>query len=349
MPSFLFDHMELRNLGRRSLVASGSSEDEARVVADHLVDASLAGHDSHGIGMLPTYLAERRAGRVKANQHATVVRHDGPFLIFDGGMGFGQVVVGEAVAHAIDEARAGGIALIAVREAYHIGRVGAYAEQAANAGLVSLFFVNVVGGPPMVVPFGGRDGRMQTNPIAIGVPPAASGTAIILDFATSRVPIGKVRVALHEGRQLPPGHLIDADGAETGDPATLFRAPYGFVLPFGEHKGSGLALICEILGGALGGNRANKQLAPTERMTNGVFAILIDPSRLADMPAFHGEVDAIVKHVKASPPARPGVGVVVAGEPERRARATRLAGGIPVDEKSWQQIRAAAADVGVAV
>jgi len=221
LPSFLFDHIELRNLGRRSLAAAGSSEDEARIVADHLVDASLAGHDSHGIGMLPTYLAERHAGRVKANQHAAVVRHDGPFMIFDGGMGFGQVVVGEAVAQGIEEARAGGVALIAVREAYHIGRVGAYAEQAASAGLVSLFFVNVVGGPPLVVPFGGRDGRMQTNPIAIGVPPAADGAAIILDFATSRVPIGKVRVVI--SRAQPP--LVALIGPPSSEAVNFIGSP----------------------------------------------------------------------------------------------------------------------------
>ena len=114
---------------------------------------------------------------------------------------------------------------------------------------------------------------MQTNPVSIGIPAADGGAAIVLDFATSRVPVGKVQGgAPKRGRQLPPGHLLDAGGVATTDPAVLFRSPFGFVLPFGEHKGSGLALICEILGGALAGNRANKQVAATERMTNGVFA-----------------------------------------------------------------------------
>jgi uncharacterized oxidoreductase len=347
VPSFLLDHAELRQLGRRALEAAGSASGEAAIVADHLVDANLAGHDSHGIGLLPMYLNDRRTDMVRANRHVRIEGDGGPITRFDGGMGFGQVIVGEAIAHGVATAGTHGLAILGIRETYHIGRVGAYAEQAAAAGLVSIFFVNVVGGTPVVAPFGGGDSRLQTNPIAIGVPAAEGSTPIILDFATSRIPVGKALVAAHEGRPVEPGTLLDSVGAPSVDPAVLFRRPAGAILPFGEHKGYGLALICEALAGALTGSRVNRQREPTDRMTNGVLAILIDPAQLTELPLFHDEIAAMVRHVKASPPASPGRPVLVAGEPERKARATRLATGIPIDETSWRQIRAAVAAAGV--
>jgi uncharacterized oxidoreductase len=349
VPAFLLDHDELRGIARKAFVATGSSEEEAAIVADHLVDANLAGHDSHGVGLLPSYLKDRQSGMVQANRHVRLEHEDGVIARFDGEMGYGQVVVGEAIRHGIAGARRAGVSLVAIRDAYHIGRVGAYAEQAGVAGLVSILFVNVVGGRPMVAPFGGSDGRLQTNPIAIGIPGASGASSIILDFATSRIPIGKARVAAHEKRAVTPGTLIDSRGAPTTDPAALFRNPPGAVLPFGEHKGYGLALVCELLAGVLTGGRANRQLAPTGRMTNGVLGILIDPARLRDLPVFYEEIAAVVQHVKQSPPAVAGKPVLVAGEPEDRSRAARLASGIPIDEVSWRQIRAAVTAVGVAM
>jgi uncharacterized oxidoreductase len=343
VPAYLIDHEELRELGRRALTATDSEHGEAAIVADHLVDANLAGHDSHGIGLLPMYVTDRLAGMVQPNRHAVREAGGGMPGMFTGEMGYGQVVVGEAIGWGIETARAEGTAIVTVREAYHVGRVGAYAEQAAAAGLVSVIFVNVVGGSPVVAPFGGRDGRLQTNPIAIGVPGRDGAAAIVLDFATSRVPVGKVRVAAAEGRTLAPGTLIDAGGNPTDDPGAFFADPRGFLLPFGAHKGYGLALVCEVLGGVMTGSRSNVQTGSTERMTNGVFAMLLDPARFGGTAHFHDEVAAIVAHVKASPPAAKGVPVMVPGDPERKARAARLATGVPIDEQSWKQINEAVA------
>jgi uncharacterized oxidoreductase len=342
VPSFLIDHKELRDLARGAFAGTGSEAGEAAIVADHLVDANLAGHDSHGIGLLPMYVRDRKAGMVKANNHAVRENDDGAIGAFTGGMGYGQVVVGEALAWGIDRASADGMAIVTVRESYHVGRVGAYAEQAAAGGLVSIIFVNVVGGSPMVAPFGGIDGRLQTNPIAVGVPGTDDRPAMILDFATSRVPVGKLRVASAEGRKAPPGSLIDASGVPTDEPGVLFANPRGYLLPFGEHKGSGLALACEILAGAMTRSRSNAQTGPTDRMTNGFFAILLDPRRFGTS-GFHDEVAAIIAHVRASPPANKGTAVMVPGDPERKARAARLAMGIPVDEQSWRAVKEAAA------
>jgi uncharacterized oxidoreductase len=346
VPSFLIKHEQLRDLARRALVATGSDAGEATIVSDHLVEANLAGHDSHGIGLLPMYLGDRRSGMVESNRHARLELEGGAMGGFTGDMGYGQVVVGEAIAWGIEKARAEGSAIVTVREVYHIGRVGAYSEQAAGAGLVSVIFVNVVGGSPVVAPFAGTDSRLQTNPISIGVPDENGVPAMVLDFATSRMPVGKIRVAAAQGRPVPPGTLIDAAGAPTQDPRAFFRNPRASLLPFGEHKGYGLSLMCEVLGGAMSRSRSNKQTGSTGRMTNGVFAILLDPTRFGTA-TFHEEVAALLAHVKSSPPASPGVPVMVPGDPERKARAVRTAAGVPIDEESWRQITAAAAAVGV--
>lgn len=342
MPSFLIDHKELRELAAGTFAATGSTAAEAAIISNHLVDANLAGHDSHGIGLLPMYVRDRKANMVKANRHAVRENADGAIGAFTGAMGYGQVVVGEAMAWGIARAAADGMAFVTVRESYHVGRVGAYAEQAATGGILSIIFVNVVGGPPLMAPFGGVDGRLQTNPIAIGVPGSGGRPEMVLDFATSRVPVGKLRVASAEGRKAPAASLIDAKGAPSDDPAVLFADPRGYLVPFGEHKGSGLAIACEILAGVMSRSRSNTQTAATDRMTNGFFAILLDPSRFAAAD-FHAEVAAILDHVRASPAAVKGVPVMVPGDPERKARAVRLEMGVPVDENTWRLVKEAAA------
>lgn len=343
-------HEALRGFVHRMLTAAGSVAEEARIVSDHLVDANLAGHDSHGVGLLPMYLRDRQTNKVRANAHAQLLREDGTIGIFEGDMGFGHVLAREATEWGIAKARASGTAIVALRHAYHIARVGTYAELVCAAHLISIVFVNVVFGAPRVAVFGGRDGRLHTNPICIAVPGGDNHPPFILDFATSNIAIGKVRVAYNEKRQLPPGTLIDAAGAPSTDPAVLYEAPLGAILPFGEHKGSGLAVMCELLAGALIGGASNQADMPQDRgLTNNMLAILIDPRRFMPDTVFHREIAAILKHVTDSPAADPAHPVVTAGEPERQSRARRLAQGIPIDGVTWAGIVAAAQSVGVAI
>lgn len=338
------DHAELRRLGHEAFVAMGSGPEEAAIVADHLVEANLKGHDSHGMGLLPMYVDDRLAGHLHANRHPALVREEGVIGVFDAGMGYGHVAAREATDWGIARAQAAGAAIVGLRHAYHLARVGAYGERAAAAGLVGIFFVNVIAGPPKVAPFGGSDGRVLTNPICIAVPGAEGGLPYMLDFATSEIALGKVRVAYNEGRPLREGVLIDATGAPTTDPAVMFEPPIGAVRTFGEHKGSGLAVACELLAAALTGGPANTSPIPERRgVTNNLLAVLIDPARLTDAPLFRSEVAAVLDHVKASRPADPERPVLVAGEPEAATRALRLRDGVPVDEKSWREIGAAAA------
>lgn len=345
-----FRHERLRDIGRRILAAAGAAEEDAGVVADHLVEANLAGHDSHGIGMLPQYVRAIRGGVVQPRAHARIEDRGGAVLSVDGQRGFGQVVAREATAAGVARAGAMGIALVGLRNASHVGRVGAYGEQAAAAGFGSVHFVNVVGHPALVAPFRGSDARFSTNPVCVTLPAGSGRPPVVLDFATSVSALGKVRVALNRGERVPDGVLIDAAGRATTDPAVMFQEPRGALLPFGLHKGYGLALACELLAGAVtGGGTLSTVPFEQDRIGNNMLSFLFDPRRLPGADALEEEVAAAVAHVKASPPADPALPVLVAGEPEILARAQRTAHGILVERATWDQLREAAAAVGVAV
>jgi hydroxycarboxylate dehydrogenase B len=342
-------HEALRASGARVLAAAGAQEQDARHVADHLVDANLAGHDSHGIGILPHYVHAIRAGNLDPRAKAVLEDRGGAVLAVDGRKAFGQVVARDATAAGMARARATGVALVALRGAFHVGRVGAYAEQAAAEGFVSIHFVNVVGHRPLVAPFRGTDARFATNPFCAALPAAGGKPPVVLDFATSLVALGKVRVALKKGERLPEGVLLDGAGRPTTDPAVMYEEPRGAILPFGLHKGYGLAFLCELLAGALTGG-GTVSTVPEERygITNNMLSFFVDPAKLPGAAGLEAEIARAIDYVKASPPSDPALPVLVAGEPERASRAKRIAEGIPVDPTTWEELRAAAASVGVA-
>jgi len=343
-------HRKLRDLTIRMLRAAGSSEAEAKCVAEHLVDANLAGHDSHGVGMLPAYFNNLKAGTLKPNQKPEIVSESASFAVWDGRGGFGQVIARDAMEWAIAAAKRHGVAVHALRNTHHIGRVGAYGELAAAAGLTSIHFVNGNSGRPLVTPFRGREGRFSTNPVCIAIPGTAATKPIILDMATSRIALGKVRVAHNAGKRVVEGALIDGEGRPTTDPGVIYggNTPTGAVMPFGEHKGYGLALICEILGGAVAGGGTIQPENPRDRgIVNGMLSFVLDPKRLSAGDFIATEIDAFIAYVKSAPEADPSLPVLVPGEPERLARAERIAEGIEVDATTWRDIAAAAAGVGI--
>ncbi len=323
---------------------AGSSAAEAVLVADQLVGANLSGHDSHGVGMVPRYIEVLRAGELKLNAHPTAVLEAGAICVLDAGLGLGQTAGHDAMLIAIAAAKTHGLSLTGLRNSHHLGRIGHWAEQCAREDVISLHFVNVVSNP-VVAPFGGRDARLVTNPIAIGVP-RANGKPLVLDFATSKLAVGKVRVALNTGKTLPSDVLLDAAGAPTRDPAALFTAPNGALLPFGDHKGSGLALMCEILGAALIGGPVMHQSTTSRCIINNMLTIAIDPAFFAQHGAFDTSITQLIDWVRASPPVDPATGVLVAGEPEAAARRERAAG-ITIDAQTWRQLEDAAVQVGM--
>ena len=339
----------LTDITRSICLKAGSEAAEADKVARNLVEANLAGHDSHGVGMVPTYIDSIERGRLQPNQHASVISDNGAILVVDGNRGYGQVIGEETMNLGIERAKNQGMALIALRNSHHLGRIGAWGEQCAAAGLVSIHYVNVMGHRPLVTPFGGSDARFTTNPYCTALPATDGNPPVILDMATSKVAMGKIRVAYNKGVDAPEGALIDPDGNPTLDPGVMFQETRGALRSVGEHKGYGLAFICELLAGALtGGGTCLPEREAEEIIVNNMLSILIDPTATGNAEGYAREIDAMTAHVKASPPA-PGVeAVMVPGDPERKSRAERGANGIPVDDRTWEEIVETAGKVGIA-
>ena len=345
----------LERLVAAIFVGEGCSAPEAAAIGRHLVSSNLAGHDSHGVIRVPRYVTALREGRTLKGQTLAVVSENGGMAVVDGGYGFGQWIGEQAVAFGVAKAKESGTAIVALRNSSHLGRIGGWAEIAAAAGFVSVHFVNVAGSL-LVAPFGGVDRRMSTAPFCVGVP-RPGGAPIILDFATSLVAEGKVLVASTGGKPVPAGALIEPDGRLSTDPQTLYgpiagpgpRSPgsgKGAIRAMGEHKGSGLAFMCEILAGALtGGGCAGP--GPRDRVTNGMLSIYMSPTAFGSEAGFAEELHRYVDFFKSSRPDHPGGEVLVPGEPERRYRAKRLVDGVPLEAETWEALCSVARGVGL--
>ena len=345
----LIRHDALARLAAAVFERMGSPPGEAALVAESLVVANLMGHDSHGVGLVPTYADHFSRGLLKPGTAARLVKDDGPLLTFDGGRGFGRRVGGEAMERAVARCRETGIALLTLRHTHHLGRIGAYGEIAMEAGMVSIHFVNVIDHPPSVAPWGGSEARFVTNPVCIAVPGTERTPTTLLDMATSRIALGKARVAMTRGEPLGEGLAVDAEGRPASDPGVMFAEPRGALLPFGQHKGSGLALMCELLAGGLSGGGTIQPGNPRqESIVNNMLAILIDPARLVDLDWLRSEIDATVSYVKSARVADPADPVIVAGDMERRNVRSRTASGIEIDDTAWTEILDAGEALGLA-
>jgi uncharacterized oxidoreductase len=329
------------------VAAGGSDAREAKIVAENLVTANLTGHDSHGVGMIPRYIESLLEGGLKVNQHPKMQFDGGAMISLDGQSGYGQVIGLEAMEIGIARARQHGMCVMGLGRSHHLCRIGQWAEQAVAAGLVSLHFTNVIS-RSIVAPHGGADARFGTNPMTVGIP-IPGEPPFILDMATSAVAQGKIRVAHNKREKVAPEWLIDDKGQPTDNPAFGTIEPFGALRTFGLHKGYGLAVVCELLGGALtGGGTWHSDDRSKKRVWNGMLTILIDPKRLGTGDSFAAETTAFLESLRKSPPA-PGFDKVrIAGEPERETRAKRERDGISVDDNTWTDILAAGAKLKLA-
>ena len=338
--------------------AAGCDDAEAARIGLHLVSANLAGHDSHGVIRVPRYVEWLGMGRVRAGQQPTVVVESATHAVLDGNLGFGQSIGPAAVDLGIGKARAAGLAVVLLRNSGHVGRIGDWAERAAAAGLVSIHFVNV-GLGEIVAPFGGTERRFGTNPLCIGVPQPDGAPPLLLDFATSTVAEGKVLVASNGGKPIPRDALIGPDGAMSGDPAVLYgplegtsaRDPGngpGALRAFGDHKGSGIAFMCEVLAGCLAGSPTASPVEGGKRggIVNGMVSIYLDPGHFG-AAGFAATARDFAEHVRAARPAQPGVPVLAPGDAEARTRAARLRDGVPLQPDTWAAIMATGRSLGV--
>jgi len=341
MPNF--SPPRLREITCEIFVAAGVPEDDARIVAEALVDANLAGHDSHGVIRIPSYVVCIEDGSVVPGGSFEIVNETATLAVTSGGWNFGQVAGRKAMEVAIEKTKEAGMCIVCLRDSFHIGRVGDYPRMAAEAGMVAIVFVNTHGAGRLVAPYGGRERRLAANPIAIAVP-RRSAPPLVLDISTSTIAEGKVRTMLNKRVPVPEGCIVDATGAPSTDPADLYGPPEGALLPFGGHKGFGLGLMADILAGALSGAGCSRPEAT--RLGNSFLGIVLDPEHLRAQ-GISDDVEQLIDYVKSSALAPGFDEILVPGEPEIREEARRETDGIPVDDETWRQIAETAAKYGI--
>jgi uncharacterized oxidoreductase len=329
----------LRPLIREIFLGAGCEPEEADLVSDHLIRANLAGHDSHGVIRTPIYVTWLREGKVFANRKIQVLFENESLALVDGQLGLGQSIGMQAVSLGIARCQRQGVSMIALRNSGHLGRIGHWAEQATAAGLVSLHFVNNSGLGMHMVPAGGKDRRLSLNPITMGFP-VRGAAPVVLDIAAAATAEGKLKVARNKGARVPDGWILDSQGRPTNDPRDFYDPPGGAILPFGGHKGYGLAFMAELLAGALTGGGCSRE--GRTRLEQNMLSIFIDPARLRGQDELSAEIQSYIAFVKSSRPLEPGGEVLVPGDIEERNRVERSRAGIEVDETTWRQIVATA-------
>ena len=326
------------------LEAAGARADYAKIVADHLVDANLAGHDSHGVIRTPYYVRSIEKGELKPAAAPEIVEETASMAQICGNWTFGQVIAKEATELAIAKARDQGVGLVSMYHEGHTGRLGTYAEMGAEAGCASMIWDGCLGGPrSIVVPLNGTGRKIGANPIAMGFPSETYGT-VLLDFATSISAAGKVMVAVDKGERLPGEWIVDADWQPTSDPTQLAKGgalrPMG--LPHVGHKGYALAMMVGLFT-LMASLRSDKQPPLEDRW--GTVILMLDISRFGALDLFQAQVDTIIDFVKTDPLEGE---VLYPGEVEARNRRERLANGINLPEATWREIAACAEGLGLA-
>ncbi len=343
----IVDAERLTRIGAALLAAAGASPEEAECVAKGCVSANLVGHDSHGIILVPTYIERIGKGHIVPGAPFTVVRESATTTVIDGNWGFGFVVNERAMRLTIEKARSANVAATTVFRQSHVGRLGPYPLLAAAEGMIGIATADSGRSPKVVAPFGGREARLGTNPIAIAVP-ADLEAPFYLDMATSAVAHGKVSLAASRGQAIPEGWVVDRDGKATTDPMALLKQG-GALLPLGAsegYKGSGLAAMVEILCGLLAG--LGFGVEPTGRHNDGCFLAVFKVEAFRPLAEFKREVAEFARYLKATPPAQGSAGVFYPGEIEHIREQERRRSGIDVEDATWNKLRSLAARYDIA-
>lgn len=326
----------LREIGRTLLIANGVPDAEAATVARACVSANLAGHDSHGIIQIPGYIDRVKAGHIVPGAPVTVVRESPTTAVIDGNWGFGYVVNERAMRLVIEKARTANLSAATVFRQGHVGRLASYPLMAAEAGMIGMAWADSGRSPKAVAPFGGREARLGTNPWAIAVPSDLEGP-LFLDMATSAVAVGKVKLAEARGQAIPRGWVVDSEGQPTTDPKRLAG---GALLPLGGsgegYKGTGLAVIGEILCGVLTG--LGFGVEPSGRHNDGCFLLAIKVDAFRPLAEFRAEVAGFAAYLKETPPSEGSRGVLYPGEMERTHETDRKRDGIDIEASTWAKL-----------
>ncbi len=348
MPTFPAE--TLVDVTRTLFTAAGMPAEDAAVVANSLVDANLCGHDSHGVMRVPQYIDFLRKGTYKAGVPLTVVKETPAVLVADGGWGLGQVQAHRLMQKILPKASELGIAAGTLRNCGHTGRLGEYAEVAAAKHMAFFGTVNSHGAGRRVSPPGGTEGRISTNPICIGTP--TSTAPVVLDFGTSAVAEGKVRVNFQKKEATPEGWLVDHAGRPTTDPGVLYNEPRGSILPFGGpqmYKGFGLGLLLDLLCGGLSGGPCSAPQFPIAGQGNTAVFVVFNPALFGGIEHFLEQSDGLTDFVRSCPRAEGVASITLPGDPERLSKTKRTLDGITIADGTWELIRKVAGELNVAL
>ena len=326
--------------------ACGAPAEEARIIADHLTGASLCGVDSHGVIRIPQYVQDVREGVVRPGAPIKVIRETPVSALVDCGWNFGVVGAETAAKIALAKARQNRIAVVATQNCNHAGRLGHYLEKIAIEGLLAVGFCSSPQHGHFVVPWGGKDGRLSTNPLAYGIP-IPGRAPITADFSTSQVSEGKIRSYKNRKQKLPEGWILDGAGRPSTLPSDFYGPPPGRILPFGGrqgYRGYALALLVEVMGTTLACYDSTE-----DRPGNGVSFILFDPALLVSPDSYKANIEKLAAYIKSSRPVDGVAEVMLPGEPEQQERAKRLAEGIEIEAATWAAIMEAADSLKIKV
>jgi len=348
MPRFAAD--DLRQLGKALLTAVGAAPDQAELVADHMVESGLLGHDSHSVLRYPQYVEMVRSGKVRLDAQLEILRETPWMAQVSGHWGLGAVTATGAMELAVSKAQAGGFSTVTVKDCNHVARLGRFAAMAAAEGnLIGAMCANGHGGDLAVAPHGGRERRLPTNPLAVAIP-TSQEWPIVLDMTTSMTSGGALRHYRNLGAPVPEGCIIDGEGYATADVEAYYGTPPGAILPLGHpqagHRGFGLAVVVDILAGALSG--AGCTQADPPEAGNALFIWVLNVEAFGPKEEFLAETDRFIEWVKSSAPAAGFEEVVLPGENSHRILAERERQGMCVDAAAWAQISQLASELGVA-
>src|ERR1700730_5346290 len=336
----------LDEIGRALFVAAGTSPEEAEIVVRHVVNANLAGHDSHGVIQIPTYIERIKAGHIVPGAPWTIVQESPTTTVVDGHWGFGYVANERAMKLTIEKAKSANVAAATVFRQGHIGRVASYTLMAAREGMIGIATADSGRSPKAVAPFGGREARLGTHPITIAGPSDLDGP-LYLDMATSAAAAAKIAGAAARKERVRDGGETGSDAKPTNDPRQLRQG--GALLPMGGpdggYKGYGLAVMVEILCGLLTG--LGFGVEPTGRHNDGCFMAVFNVAAFRPLAEFKKDVGEFIRYLKATPPAEGSSGVLYPGEIEHIKEQDRRANGIDVEDSTWYKLRQLAEDYGL--
>jgi LDH2 family malate/lactate/ureidoglycolate dehydrogenase len=339
------DYVKLRDFCGQLLCGGGIPRDDAELVAELLVKGESRGYAGHGVSRVLQYLEFIENKIYDLSVRPQIEREGRITAVIDGKHYIGQVAANMAMTLVIKKAKEHGVGIVTLRRSGHTGRLADYMEMATEHGLIGIGAASV--GSSITTLYGGMKPIIGTNPMAFGIP-TRNGQPIILDFATASMSMGEIQRRVAKKEAIPDGVIIDANGNPTNDFKAFRGPPRGVFLPFGGYKGSGVALVTEILGGLLSGNGLGRHWwTKGGHGVNGLFLQAFAIEEFQELNSFYDKVDELIAFIKSTQCA-PGFGeILLPGEAGRRRETLERENGVEIDPETWSDLTKLAAEFGI--